>query len=124
MLDQAPDKDTETAEITNDAIYCANCGGMLTRTRWAISMDGHERVFINPTGRVFRVCCFSDAPGAIITGEPTIEHTWFPPYAWNFAICSGCRSHVGWCFVNDEAEQSFYGLMKTALTTGPHGGKL
>lgn len=119
MLDQAPGKDTETTEATDDAIYCTNCGDMLTRTRWAISMDGHERVFINPAGRVFRVCCFSDAPGAISAGDPTTEHTWFPHYAWNFTMCAGCGAHIGWLFFANDSQQSFFGLMKTALTFTP-----
>lgn len=122
MLDQAPDTDTKTEDKTDDAVYCAHCGHMLTRTRWAISMDGHERVFINPAGRVFRVCCFSEAPGSTHEGAPTPEHTWFPPYEWNFAICQGCSTHVGWRFTADTSPAEFIGFMKTALTSAPHNG--
>lgn len=122
MLDQAPDTDIETVTVTDDAIYCAACGHLLTRERWAISMDGHERVFINPAGRVFRIRCFSEAPGSTDIGDPTTDHTWFPPYAWNFAICGGCNAHIGWHYVDGEQPRAFYGLMKTALTSAPPNG--
>ncbi len=80
MLDQELEQNTDTEDTTDDALYCAECGHLITRTRWAISMDGHERVFINPAGRVFRVCCFSEAPGASDVGAFTSEHTWFPGF--------------------------------------------
>lgn len=120
MLDQAPTIDSITEDKTDDALYCTDCGHLITRTRWVISKCGHERVFINPAGRVFRICCFSDAPGVITLGEPTVEHTWFPPFAWNFAMCDGCGIHTGWRFVDENAQDCFFGLMKTALTTAPN----
>lgn len=120
MLDQATEIDIETDSTSDDAIFCANCGHSLTRARWAISMDGHERVFINPAGRVFRICCFSDAPGVMTAGELTTDHTWFPPYAWKFVMCEACGDHIGWQFVDAAAQDSFFGLMKTALTTAPN----
>lgn len=123
MLDQAPEIDIKTTDTTDDAIYCAACGHLLTRTRWAISMDGHERVFINPAGRVFRIRCFSEAPGTSHLGDLTTDHSWFPSHAWDFAICGGCDNHVGWRYVGESAPQVFYGLMKTALTGTPTNGQ-
>ena len=54
MLQIKPDTDdtTEAEEKTDDALYCAACGHLVTRTRWAISMGGRERVFTNPTGYI------------------------------------------------------------------------
>jgi hypothetical protein len=123
MLDQELEQNTDTEDTTDDALYCAECGHLITRTRWAISMDGHERVFINPAGRVFRVCCFSEAPGASDVGAFTSEHTWFPGFEWNFAICTACSTHIGWQFLAQDRSKSFLGLMKTALTARPNAGK-
>ncbi len=123
MLQIAPDAKNETETAEDDPIYCAGCGHLITRERWAISIDGHERVFINPAGRVFRIRCFDEAPGAADTGDPTKEHTWFPGYAWNFALCRVCDAHLGWRFVGGQAPPVFYGLIKTALTTAPSDGQ-
>lgn len=123
MLDQDLEHDTETNVATDDALYCADCGHLITRARWAISMDGHERVFTNPAGRVFRICCFSEAPGVTDVGEFTSEHTWFPGFEWNFAICTACGTHVGWQFMVQDRTHSFLGLMKTALTARSNDGK-
>lgn len=123
MLQIAP-KDADEQEIgTDDALYCAGCGHLLTRTHWAVDVGGHERVFINPAGRVFRIQCFKEAPGAEDEGIPTEEHTWFTGYAWNLALCLGCGGHLGWRFTGAQSPQVFFGLIKTALTARPGGGQ-
>ncbi len=122
MLQIAPDADIETEEKTDDGVYCAGCGHLVTRTRWALDLGGHERVFINPAGRLFRVRLFRDAPGAADMGTPTVEATWFPGYAWNFALCHGCSRHLGWRFTGDDAPMLFFGLIKGMLTQTPQPG--
>lgn len=32
----------------------------------------------------------------------SMEHTWFPPYAWCMCECSSCGRHLGWGFRLDE----------------------
>jgi hypothetical protein len=123
MLDQETQQETETEDAADDALYCTDCGHLITRSRWAISIDGHERVFINPAGRVFRICCFSEAPGTTDVGAFTSEHTWFPGFEWNFAICTACSTHIGWQFLAQGQSKSFLGLMKTALTTRSNDGE-
>jgi hypothetical protein len=124
MLQKAPEaeKKTDADAGTDDAIYCAQCGHLLTRMRWAVDMDGHERVFINPAGRVFRISCFKEAPGADDEGTPTEEYSWFPGYAWNLAICRGCGVHLGWRFEGTAVPAVFFGLIKSALTQSPPSG--
>lgn len=124
MLQIAPDAelDVEQDEKTDDAIYCARCGHLATRTRWALSMDGHEHVFFNPSGVVFRVVCFAEAPGIADEGQPTDEFSWFKGYFWNFALCKGCGEHMGWRFSGDADPQAFYGLIKNRLSSQPQAG--
>jgi hypothetical protein len=123
MLDQ----DTETLDKdeteTDDALYCAKCGALMTRTRWAADIGGFERVFINPAGRVFRIACFRESPGAADHGEATAQDTWFPGYAWTIQVCKGCGNHAGWRFEGDTEPRVFFGLIKTALTMSPDGGQ-
>lgn len=123
VLQIAPNEEIDAETGSDDPIFCAACRHLVTRGRWSIDMGGHERVFINPAGRVFRIRCFDDAPGVENIGTPTLEHTWFPGYAWTFAHCRGCTRHIGWCFVGDKAPHEFYGLIKSALTTNPNVGQ-
>jgi len=125
MLQKSPKTDikAESKAATDDAVYCAKCGHLLMRMRWAVDIGGHERVFINPAGRVYRIACFSEAPGATDVGTPTSEHSWFPGYDWNFALCLGCGQHLGWRFIGEAAPPVFFGLIKTALTQSPTNGQ-
>jgi hypothetical protein len=123
MLQIAPEGagKTETEETTDDVINCAMCGHLVTRGRWRLDIDGHEHVFFNPAGRVFRVLCFREAPGAADQGDPTGEFTWFKGYKWNFAHCRGCNAHLGWRFTGTVAPPVFFGLIKGKLA-GPRTG--
>ena len=47
-------------------------------------------------------------------GEPTTEHSWFPPFAWQMANCGGCREHLGWRF-RSTASEIFYALIEDRL---------
>lgn len=80
-----------------------------------MSIDGsHEHYFRNPAGIRFRVACFAYAPGTEAFGEPTEEFTWFPPYAWQLAICRGCSDHLGWSY-SEPGGKSFFGLIVERL---------
>jgi len=80
-------------------------------------------VCTNPAGITFRVLCFSSAPGAIRAGTPTLEHTFFPPFAWSFGLCRHCSAHLGWHYSAIGAA-GFWGLIGSQLaladgSTGP-----
>jgi hypothetical protein len=46
-------------------------------------------------------------------GEPSEYYPWFPGYAWQIAVCRGCRAHLGWLF---RAEGDvFFGLILNRL---------
>lgn len=79
-----------------------------------ISLSGsHEHFFRNPAGIRFRVACFAYAPGAEAFGIPTEEHTWFPGYAWNLALCRSCAAHLGWKYQSTDG--GFFGLIADRL---------
>lgn len=92
-------------------VLCRACEHVVTSQAFAI--EPHEHTFRNPAGYSFHVVCYSDAPGAADAGEPTTADCWFPGYAWSFAICLQCRSHLGWWYsgVGDR----FAGLIATRL---------
>ena len=113
--DETPDAD----EKTDDAIYCARCGHLVTRSRWHVALGGSGRVFTNPLGFTFRIACFASAPGAAAEGERTDDHTWFAGYFWNFALCKGCGEHLGWHYLRDAGGDKFFGLIKDKLADHP-----
>ena len=101
----------------DDEIYCAKCGAMVTRGSWRVVMNGdHEHTLFNPHGRMFRVLCFSEAPGASDHGDFTEEFTWFRIYAWVLSLCRGCRTHLGWRYEGARVPKVFFGLIKFRLT--------
>jgi hypothetical protein len=116
MLDIAPERRDEIdAELsTDDTLYCAVCGVLMTRGRWRVlRRDAHEHTVFNPAGRVFTIVCFKEAPGAVAQGSPSDEFTWFPGYRWMVAACRGCSIHIGWRY---DGADVFFGLIKGRLT--------
>lgn len=102
-------------EETTDAqeqksVRCKNCRYTVTEPSFAI--QPHEHTFRNPAGYSFHVLCFSDAPGAADAGESTTEASWFAGYAWTFAICVQCHTHLGWWY---SGQKRFAGLIATRL---------
>ncbi|MAF50281.1 MAG: hypothetical protein CMM10_18660 [Rhodospirillaceae bacterium] len=120
MLQTAPDRESknQTSAEEIDELYCSACGHLVTRARWRLSRKGdHQHTVFNPAGRLFRIVCFSDAPGAAPEGTPSDEFTWFPGYKWLIAICRNCGRHMGWQFVGGDI---FFALIKSHLTDKKH----
>ena len=93
---------------------CRSCNGHITDEEARIAMAGdsvHRRV--NPLGVEFEFGCFSSAPGCRAVGSETDEHTWFAGYRWRIALCSHCRTHLGWQFRS--ADNQFFGLIVERL---------
>jgi hypothetical protein len=72
----------------------------------------NEFFFRNPNGIPFGIITFAETLSCRETGTPTLEHTWFPGYAWSYCHCDRCGEHLGWCY---SGPQVFYGLIKARL---------
>jgi hypothetical protein len=95
------------------AIRCAACRSAITTRASRIEVHGaHEHRRVNPSGVDFVVRCFSEAPGCLCEGRPTLFWTWFPGYAWRIASCRACSEHLGWAF---SGEGTFFGLIVSRL---------
>jgi hypothetical protein len=98
-------------------LLCANCKFIITSLEEGIKIKGqHKHTFKNPAGIVYTIGCFSSAKGCIKYGEPTTQYTWFPGFAWNYALCGNCFVHLGWVF--QSSDSGFYGLILNHLTEG------
>jgi len=117
---EAGDPSPAATTAPDDALYCAACGTLVTRQRWAIRVrESHDHVVFNPAGRLFRVRCFSLAPGAVAVGPASGTFSWFPGLDWRIAFCRGCAVHLGWTYQNPSGAEAFWGLDARALTTSP-----
>ena len=104
----------QTETRRDDTVRCKACNHEVTRQRHAIQKEGrHEHTFRNPGGYSFHLLCFAEASGSRDEGCPTLAATWFPGFAWSFAICDGCQEHLGWWY--SRSEEKFAGLIATRL---------
>jgi len=103
---------TQDSEDFNKAnfLLCIKCKYPITRENNRIQInEKHQHVFANPQGHVFRIGCFSQAPGCFVFGEKTSYFTWFPGYTWQTALCAQCGALLGWAFQSKEFQ--FFGLI-------------
>lgn len=109
-LDKSTDVDESTDFETQKSVRCKSCDHVITSP--SLAVEPHEHTFRNPQGYSFHVLCYSDAPGAADVGDSTTEASWFPEYAWTFAICMQCHNHLGWWY---KGPDRFAGLIATRL---------
>ncbi len=107
-LDHQPELEPERA------ILCRECAHTITRSSHLIERQGaHEHTFRNPAGYSFHLLCYQQAEGCLCSGTPTTEASWFLGYAWSFALCGACHTHLGWRF--SDGDETFFGLIATRL---------
>ncbi len=113
--DPAPAGSDHAVPEPEDWLVCRTCSQPVARTRDRIAVNGRYRHnLFNPAGILFEVECFTAAPGCRFEGEFTEAFTWFPGYAWRFALCAGCGTHLGWEF--RDRTSGFAGLIVTELS--------
>lgn len=111
----APRAGADAAARRPRRLLCRACGTHVTSSAERVEIAGsHEHDEVNPAGFRFRIGCFLGAPGTVAIGVPTTEHTWFAGYSWSFALCAGCREHLGWLF-ESTADRAFHGLILDRL---------
>jgi len=97
------------------AYQCIACGNLITHSDRLLSLDGKTRyLFINPEGVECDFYIFSSCPGAVMFGEATEAHTWFPGYGWRMAFCRNCGQHLGWRYEGVSAStrpSAFWGIL-------------
>ena len=107
-------QDVDPDEILN----CARCGNRITAKGFEASVNGsHIHTCTNPAEITYRIGCFSGAWGCRLSGQDSIEHTWFPGYSWRISNCSSCNEHLGWAF--SDGTDRFYGLILARLVAAP-----
>ncbi len=96
-------------------LICVRCKNLVTRTDFITEISGNTvHTCTNPHGFTYTFRTFIAAPGCTQMGEPTTDHSWFPPFAWQLANCAGCREHLGWRFRRTAGEM-FYALIDERL---------
>ena len=90
-------------------LCCHLCRHIVTDKNQRFAFQGgHMHTRTNPSGYIYDFGCFQNAPGCRLLGPPTDEHTWFPGYTWQIAVCGNCGEHLGWSF---RGSNNFYGLI-------------
>ena len=77
----------------------------------SMSNEGTGGAFVNSHGYVHDMVTLHRATNATCEGEPETEHSWFPGYAWTFAYCAGCTSHLVGHGIFNEKERKTVHLM-------------
>lgn len=106
-----------SAAIGEGELVCAACGFVVTHEAARITVDGaHAHARTNPHGFTYDFGCFSEAPGTVPSGAPSMQATWFAGHFWWIRNCGGCGTHLGWLFYRgDQREGAFYGLILDRL---------
>jgi hypothetical protein len=103
-----PDTATASGDTANDWL-CAWCHNRVASEKDRCPFNGkNEFTFRNPEGLRFEIITFSRTLGCRQSGKPTLEHTWFPGYAWSYCQCDECGQHLGWYYAG---KVEFVGLI-------------
>lgn len=118
---QASARPSDQAAETPPAgkLYCRSCRLEVTDESQRTSVAGeHVHTRSNPHGAIFCFGCFAGAPGCVVIGGATEEHSWFTGCRWRVAVCRGCGEHLGWLFTG---ERRFFGLILGRLVADSGG---
>ena len=111
-----PEIEIRTQPSQGDAANDWLCAWCLNRVASEKDRFFHEGAsefsFKNPEGIRFNIFTFSRTLGCSQAGVPTLEHTWFPGYAWSYCLCGRCRTHLGWYYAGPG---EFAGLIRDRI---------
>ena len=103
---------TAVGDVAGDWL-CAWCLQRVANDQDRFSYDGRDEfVFRNPERVQFEFITFAHTSGCRDTGQPMLEHTWFPGHAWCYCLCGRCGQHLGWSYTGPN---DFAGLIKARL---------
>lgn len=106
----------EPATNQRELLFCKSCWQAIAAERDVIQVNNcHEHNVCNPDGLWFHIGCFRVALGCHIVGKPCQEHTWFPGFYWQHALCSYCHNHLGWYFEAPN-QDNFFALIRDKLS--------
>jgi hypothetical protein len=107
-----PTTSTSAANGEGDWL-CAWCHNHVAREKDRFRYNGKDEFsFTSPEGIRFAIITFSRTVGCREAGTPTLEHTWFPGYAWSFCQCDRCGQQLGWCYAG---HLHFVGLIRDRI---------
>jgi len=113
-------EDAAVDEKREPVYFCRSCGNSITSRKYSLEIDEkHLHTFMNPSGLIFQITCFSEAPGCLIYGSYTDEFTWFAGYEWSVVLCRVCSQHLGWHY--SSGGNGFFGLIMDNLAEGEGG---
>ncbi len=75
----------------------------------------HTHAFFNPAGIVFELRC-SALPRESASRAHRPANFLVPRLRWRIALCSSCRTHLGWLFTG---ARSFAGLISGRIRISP-----
>lgn len=105
----------KTRAADKKSLRCKACGHIISSEDERIMVNSrHFHTCTNPSGFVYDIGCFRNAPGCAQVGPATAEYTWFAGYTWQIAVCSNCGEHLGWRYRGGDV---FYGLIIAQLTS-------
>lgn len=97
------------------ALVCRRCHHVISSDSERIDVAGaHSHTCVNPHGTVYRIGCFSAAPGCSAIGTHSIQYSWFKGYSWQVTLCRHCQEHLGWRFRGSDV---FFGLILKRLVS-------
>ena len=111
-----PELESRTAAATGSSEgdwLCVWCHNRVANESDRFEVGGqNEFSFKNPEGIRFEIIAFRQTYGCRQSGVPTLQHTWFPGYAWSYCQCAECAQHLGWYYTGPN---EFAGLIKARI---------
>jgi hypothetical protein len=110
------ESDDRREVAADEVLVCRRCQRLVTTRRQRMEVQGsHAHRFMNPTGFLYEIGCFSEAVGCLSIGPQSTEYPWFQGFAWRCAHCGGCSVQLGWQFRG--ANTAFFGLILDRLAS-------